>query len=484
MTITTMESSRDEKDKDSSTSASFTAPQQLEELELGIFHKLSRRLLRWGIETHGIAPIADDQRIDKRVYQMFWLWFSVNFNILAFSTGSAGPAFFSLGIKDSLLVLLVVDVLAVFGPKLGTRGMVQCRFSWGLYGAIIPSALNALAASSSKLDDTLGIVIIGVISLVITFCGYRFLHWFESFAWVPGVISFPILLGVAGKHLNPSTFPSVPPASASQILSFACFVGSSLISWCTLTPDYGVYHDKDASSLKVFSYVYLGFFTPSIAWHMIGAAFAAAAPGIPSWQSGFEDGNNVGGLLAAALSPTKGFGKFLMVLIALSTSCACAPTMYTFGISFMAMGPFFRKVPRYVFAIISEAILIPVAIIGAKKFYATLVDILSAIGYWSTIFAAIVLIEHFVFRRGDFGTYKVVDWNNSRNLPLGVAAVIAFLAAFGAVVPCISQTWYQGPIAHAGTGDIGIIMGGVVGSLMYLVLRWIEKKLVNQGHQS
>lgn len=64
---------------------------------------------------------------------------------------------------------------------------------------------------------------------------------------------------------------------------------------------------------------------------MIGTAFAAAAPGIPSWKAGFDNGNNVGGLFAAVLAPAGGFGKFLIVLIALSTSSACVPTMYTFG---------------------------------------------------------------------------------------------------------------------------------------------------------
>jgi len=64
---------------------------------------------------------------------------------------------------------------------------------------------------------------------------------------------------------------------------------------------------------------------------MLGAALAAAALGIPSWESGFDGGNNMGGLLSAVLSPSGGFGKFVLVLIALSTSCACAPTMYTFG---------------------------------------------------------------------------------------------------------------------------------------------------------
>ena len=64
---------------------------------------------------------------------------------------------------------------------------------------------------------------------------------------------------------------------------------------------------------------------------MLGAAFAAKAPAIPSWEAGFENGSNVGGLLSAVLSPTKGFGKLLVVLVALSIPSACAPTMYTFG---------------------------------------------------------------------------------------------------------------------------------------------------------
>ena len=64
---------------------------------------------------------------------------------------------------------------------------------------------------------------------------------------------------------------------------------------------------------------------------MIGAAFAAAAPGVPSWSAGFENGSDMGGLIAAVLDPAGGFGKFMLVLIAVSTSSACAPTIYSFG---------------------------------------------------------------------------------------------------------------------------------------------------------
>ena len=73
---------------------------------------------------------------------------------------------------------------------------------------------------------------------------------------------------------------------------------------------------------------------------MIGAGFSAAAPGIPSWSTGFQEGNNVGGLLAAVLAPAGGFGKFLLVLLALSTSSACCPTIYSFGKSDVASETF------------------------------------------------------------------------------------------------------------------------------------------------
>ena len=64
---------------------------------------------------------------------------------------------------------------------------------------------------------------------------------------------------------------------------------------------------------------------------MIGAAFAAAAPSVPSWSAGFKNGNDMGGLLAAILAPAGGFGKFLLVLLAVSVSSTCAPLIYSFG---------------------------------------------------------------------------------------------------------------------------------------------------------
>uniref|UniRef100_A0A8H8CG34 Uncharacterized protein n=1 Tax=Psilocybe cubensis TaxID=181762 RepID=A0A8H8CG34_PSICU len=398
-----------------------------------LLQRLTERLSKWGVETEGVAPIPINKRTDTRIYQMFWLWFSANSNVLAFSTGSAGPAFFGLNLKYSVLILLVVNILTcaipayfvVLGPKLGMRGMVHARFSWGLYGAIIPSFLNVistlgslilnciiggqiLAAISTKLDYNVGIVITSGTSLVVTFFGYRVMHWFESFAWVPAVITFPTLLGLANKHLNPSTMPSLPTPSASMMLSFASFVASGVVSWCTITPDYGVYHDHNGSAFKIFLYSYFGFLLPSVghivAWGMMGAAFAAAEPGIPSWKEGYDNGNDLGGLLGSVLSPT------------------------------------------------------------------------GVIGYWSTSFGTIVLIEHFVFRTS-FQSYDIERWDKAELLPPGIAAVIAFLGSLGIIIPSMQQTWYTGPIAASGTGDIGVFTGAAVTVLLYTPLRAIERRI-------
>lgn len=49
------------------------------------------------------------------------------------------------------------------------------------------------------------------------------------------------MLGVGGKHLVNA--PATAPVTRSSVVTFATTVASSVISWCTMTPDYGVYHD-------------------------------------------------------------------------------------------------------------------------------------------------------------------------------------------------------------------------------------------------
>ncbi|KAG1902473.1 cytosine-purine permease [Suillus fuscotomentosus] len=477
-----------------------------------------RKQDRYGIETRGIAPVPADERLDTRWYQLFFIWFSPCMNILGFSSGAAGPAFFSLGVRDSIAIIVTVD-LVILGPHnalvLFSGQSLACELWY--FGAIIPAILNVfslegflilnciiggqtIASLSSQLDDTLGIVILGIISLVIlrslsvdtaSSIGGNIstpviqnmseclIHRYESVAWIPNVIAFIAMLAVGYPQLRENLSAPVPPATPANIMSFASFLASNIIGWCPMIPDYGVYHSPDASSARIFIYTYLGFFVSNVTGQVLGAAFAAAAPSVPAWNVGFDNSSSVGGLLHSVLLPTGAFGKILTALVALSISSACALPIYTFSNSFMAIATWFAAVPRWVYILLSEGILIPVAIIGAKRFYATFVDVLNIIGYWSSIFSAIILTEHMLFRRASFSEdqYPITIWASYALLPSGIPAVVAFVCACGALVPFMSQAWYVGPVARQGSGDVGVFVGFVVGVITYALARRFEQML-------
>lgn len=103
------------------------------------------------------------------------------------------------------------------------------------------------------------------------------------------------------------------------------------------------------------------------------------------------------------------------------------------------------------------------------------------IGYWLAPFCAIVLTEHFIFRKNQWSSYNILEaWDHPRhsNLPRSYAAVFTFAATIGFIVLCMQKQWWTGPIARRGTGDVGMLLGFIVGVLLYLCARWAERKWV------
>ena len=86
-----------------------------------------------------------------------------------------------------------------------------------------------------------------------------------------------------------------------------------------------------------------------------------------------------------------------------------------------------------------------------------------------------MLTEHFLFRKNNFNSYRIEDWDKPSKLPAGIAALLSFLGGFGIVIPSMSQEWYTGAIAKAGAGNIGVITGSVVGAALYVMLRALER---------
>ena len=91
------------------------------------------------------------------------------------------------------------------------------------------------------------------------------------------------------------------------------------------------------------------------------------------------------------------------------------------------------------------------AIVGSHKFYDTLTNFLGLIGYWASAYGAIILVEHFLFRRNDFTSYDLQYWDVSKRLPTGIAALAAGIASVGVIVPSI-DSWAQSPRLQATLG--------------------------------
>ncbi|EZF61408.1 hypothetical protein H112_05813 [Trichophyton rubrum D6] len=176
------------------------------------------------------------------------------------------------------------------------------------------------------------------------------------------------------------------------------------------------------------------------------------------------------------LASAGGFGKFIIVLLTFSTLGNIAASIYSISLNFQLLLPIFLRVPRAIFAIVFIAIVIPVSIQAAVSFFVSLENFAAVISYWSATFVAIIAIEHVVFRKGDYSSYDATIWNDAAALPSGVAAITAGALSFALVVPCMLQTWFQGPIAKI-TGDIGFEVAMVLSGILYLPLRALEIKI-------
>lgn len=151
--------------------------------------------------------------------------------IPCFAAGTLGPAVFQLNLYDSFTTIIIFTVfgtipvafIACFGPASGLRTMIFSRYSWGYYGASILSIINVISSIgwaavnsitgaqtlcvvfNNAFPITIGIIIIATTSMVISFIGYKWIHTYERYSWIPVFAGYCILAGVGAKYFTNST---------------------------------------------------------------------------------------------------------------------------------------------------------------------------------------------------------------------------------------------------------------------------------------
>src|SRR5205807_264202 len=104
---------------------------------------------------------------------------------------------------------------------------------------------------------------------------------------------------------------------------------------------------------------------------------------------------------------------------------------YSVALNLQMLVPFFAKVPRFIFIVVTMAIMIPMAIKSAESWEESLGNFLALIGYWAGCFDAILIEELLLFRKFDFSTYDPSIWNVGSKLPTGIPAILASILSFG-----------------------------------------------------
>jgi len=113
-----------------------------------------------------------------------------------------------------------------------------------IIGAVL-GGLTLAAVSPGSISVEVSIVILNLVALFVSFCGYKLLHQFERYSWIPALIALTIAAGYGGSNFKQA---EVEPAATSTIVSFAGVIAGFLIPWGALASDFGIYIRPDAPS--------------------------------------------------------------------------------------------------------------------------------------------------------------------------------------------------------------------------------------------
>ncbi|KAF2010566.1 purine-cytosine permease [Aaosphaeria arxii CBS 175.79] len=473
------------------------------------YARLQRLAGKLHVEQRGIERVPEDERNDTSLLNVGTMWLSCNMVVSSFALGMLAQKLFYLGFVDAVLTCIFFNLLGVapvcyfstFGPRFGLRQVVLSRYWFGWYGVKIIAFFNMLAcigwssvnsivggelihAVNNDVPGYAGIIIIAICTLIITFFGYKVVHAYEYWSWIPTFIVFLIILGTFAHSGDFVNIPmGVGLSEIGSVLSFGCVIYGFATGWACMASDYTVYQPATQSRRKIFGAVWLGLMFPLLFTQILGIAIMTATTindGDNRYMQGYESAK-VGGLLAAVLfPPLGGFGKFCLVILALSTIANNCPNVYSVGLTLQVLGRWTQRIPRYVLTTIGTAAYIAIAIPAYTEFEEVLENFMNFIGYWLAIYEGIAFSDHFLYKRS-MSAYDPSLYDQPSKLPPGIAAIFAFCCGIVGMVMGMSQVWFVGPIAlHAGEapfgGDVGFELGFAFAFVAYTITRHFELK--------
>ena len=463
---------------------------------------------RLGIESHAINRKRPEDKKPVPWHEqlnMALLWASGTMNTSCFATGFLG-AEFGLDLKQSILITIFASILggaltgycATFGAATGLRQISVSRYSFGWWPNKLVALLNSIqqmgwaavscitgglaltAVSDGQVSLVLGIVILAVVALIISFFGLNAILVYEKYAWIVFFIIFMIIFGETGKYADNTPASATGSNLSASVLTLLAIIYGSSASWSTMASDYYVHYPTNVNRARVFFMTTFGIAIPTSIGMIAGCVVSSALQTKPDWNDAYKEG--LGYLIQTMLYP-RGFAKFLLTLLVLSGINTNVISIYSAAISFQQLAKPFAQIPRFIWTVFCFICILALALGGREQLNAYLQNFLSLLGYWCTSYGIILLEEHVIFRRGSFSNYDLDGWNDPNAVPVGLGAGVAF--GLGVIAWCMGmdETWFVGPLAKLigdGGGDVANEFTFVVTALTYAPARYLELKIIGR----
>ena len=461
----------------------------------------------WSIEKNGIEPIPESDRHGKPL-DLFWVWAAANISILGVSYGAYLVAFYSLnltqaliaGLVGTVLSFLLVGFISLAGKKGSAPTLVLSRAAFGVVGNKIPTAVSwfalvgweivlvALATLAAEaILDRLGVgsgdgvlaisfVVIAAATIAIGLLGHATIVRIQTIFTYAFAMLTVVFIGFVLPDIEWSKVTSLPSGSllAGFIGGMSIVMAGLGIGWVNAAADYSRYLPRSASSGGVVGWTTFGASLPLLILIPLGILLAANDPSIAS------SANPIGDL--AKDLPTWFLVPYLLTAVG-GLLAGAVLDIYSSGLNLLALGV---RIPRYQ-SVAFDGVLMVIGNIYilfiAKDFIGPFIGFLVTLGVLLAAWAAIFLVDFFLFRREGYSERDLYD-PRGRYGAVNPAGVISFLVAafvgLGLVVSTASVFSWAGYLldlpglggkegAIAGS-SIGLFIAFVIAGVLYAIL--------------
>ena len=438
------------------------------------------------VETHGIAPIAEDQRYG-RPGRMFTVWFAPQVTMTGVFTGTLAVALglgFWLGMLamaiGTVLGSLVVGYLSTWGPRTGTAQLPNSRMAFG--GAVVlPAALQWLSSiawdglvglfGGEALSVLLGIpfwvavLIVLVLQGAVGFFGYELIHRVQAVLTVVLFVTFVVFavkLVVGHEVITPATVRGPGPGGRVRPGGHHRVQPGDLVGQLRRRlqpiPARGL---VDRQGVRV--------------------QLRRNRDGVPV-RPGHRYRRRRRALRAdrGRRAPVMGggvLGAIALLAIALASIGSSAMNDYSGSLALQTIGVRVRRPVSAVVVTVLAFTLIMWLHSGdtASRFE----DVLLLVGYWIPAFVAIVVIDWVLRINGRRSINPAVEHTERAD---AVAAVIVFVLAYAAAIPFMNTSLIQGPVARAWHGaDTAYFVNLLVAAVLYGGWRFARSRRVRSS---